>query len=107
MVKQQRRTNRGCLPAAGTSVSRVRFPVCPVQRRRPRPPAGFGQEAGGAGDGKRRRRAALRRRPPRKREEAGGGRRFGWSGAEESEAGRLQTRGGRSTGQWREAAGVM
>ncbi|XP_069579962.1 cdkn1a interacting zinc finger protein 1b [Brachyistius frenatus] len=37
MVKQLRRTDRCFLPVAGSSVTRVRFPVSPAQRRLPPP----------------------------------------------------------------------
>ncbi|XP_026199633.1 cdkn1a interacting zinc finger protein 1b [Anabas testudineus] len=51
MVKQQRRTDRCFLPAAGNSVARVQFPVCPVQRRQPPPQQVSGRKLVGSGTG--------------------------------------------------------
>ncbi|XP_030579468.1 cdkn1a interacting zinc finger protein 1b isoform X1 [Archocentrus centrarchus] len=42
MVKQPQRTDRCFLPAVGSSVARVRFPVSPAQRRPPPPQQGSG-----------------------------------------------------------------
>ncbi|XP_040897952.1 cdkn1a interacting zinc finger protein 1b isoform X2 [Toxotes jaculatrix] len=51
MVKQQRRTDRCFLPAAGNSVAQVRFPVGPVQRRQTPPYQGSGRKWVASGTG--------------------------------------------------------
>ncbi|XP_029365529.1 cip1-interacting zinc finger protein-like isoform X3 [Echeneis naucrates] len=49
MVKQQRRTGRWFLPAAGNSVAQVRFPVGPEQRRQPSPHHVSGRKCAASG----------------------------------------------------------
>ncbi|XP_070761011.1 cdkn1a interacting zinc finger protein 1b [Enoplosus armatus] len=51
MVKQQRRADRCFVAAAGNSVTRVRFPVGPVQRRRPLTRQVSGRKWVGSGTG--------------------------------------------------------
>ncbi|XP_018549003.1 cdkn1a interacting zinc finger protein 1b [Lates calcarifer] len=51
MVKQQRRTDRCFIPAAGNTVAQVRFPVGPIQRRQPPPHQVSGRKWVGSGTG--------------------------------------------------------
>ncbi|KAF3695299.1 Cip1-interacting zinc finger protein [Channa argus] len=51
MVKQQRRTDRCFLPAAGSTVTRVQFPVGPIQRRLPPSQQVSGRKRVGQGTG--------------------------------------------------------
>ncbi|GLD68465.1 cip1-interacting zinc finger protein-like protein, partial [Lates japonicus] len=51
MVKQQRRTDRCFIPAAGNTVAQVRFPVGPIQRRQPPPHQVSGRKWAGSGTG--------------------------------------------------------